>query len=98
MLRCLKKYGYEQMGFDHFDNKNPIRIPEYNMDLINGFATSVGKYESKLLLCVELTHKLVHHSTILMLMQKIYRDCRGDGSEFKKQTLNAVVGRVVITK
>jgi hypothetical protein len=88
----------KQMDRDFFDTNKRINIREYNLDLINGFATSIGLYEHNLLLCAELTHKLLHHTTIHQNMERIWNDVRGVDAQFRERCVLDIVGRVVMTK
>jgi aubergine-like protein len=94
--RCLKLYGMQEIDRSYFDMTNKIQIPKYNLELINGLSTSIALYEQKLLLCAELTHKLLHKKTIHDMMSDIYRRCRSD-AEFKEQVTSEIVGRIVMT-
>ena len=80
---------------NYFDMRNRIGIPEYGIELINGFSTSVSNYENKLLLCAELTHKLLHKTTVYDLMDRIYGSCRQN--EFRERCLVEITSRVVMT-
>lgn len=81
----------------YFDMRNKIPITQYNLDLINGLSTSIATYENKLLLCAELTHKLLHKNTIHDLMGKIWNDCRTE-EQFKEKVTAEIVGRIVMTQ
>lgn len=94
--RCLKLYGMQEIDRSYFDMVNKIQIPAYNLELINGLSTSIALYENKLLLCAELTHKLLHKRTIHDMMKDIYNRARSD-SEFKEQCTLEIVGRIVMT-
>ncbi len=96
MFRCLKLYGMQEIDRSYFDMINKIQIPAYNLELINGLSTSIALYENKLLLCAELTHKLLHKRTIHDMMSDIYKRSRSD-SDFKEQCTLEIVGRIVMT-
>lgn len=83
---------------NYYDMNQRFSIENYNMDLINGFATSIAFYESKLLLCTELTHKLLHKTTVLELLTTLYRSSAGDATRFREASLAQIVGRVVMTR
>lgn len=94
--RCLKLYGMKEIDRCYFDMEKKIHIPMYNLELINGLSTSIANYENKLLLCAELTHKLLHKSTIHDLMKTIYDTSRSD-NDFKEKCTSQLVGRTVMT-
>lgn len=95
--RCLKLFGMHEIDRCYFDMKNKIPITQYNLDLINGLSTSIATYENKLLLCAELTHKLLHKNTIHDLMNKIWNECRTE-EQFKEKVTSEIVGRIVMTQ
>jgi aubergine-like protein len=88
----------QMIGRDYFDMKTKIDIREYNLDLINGFATSIANYENRLLLCAEITHKLLHKSTVHDIMNKIFHENGGFSEGFKAKCTAEIVGRVIMTK
>lgn len=96
--RCLTKYGMKQIDRNFYDTKNKVSIKEYRLELIHGFSTSIANYENKLLLCAELTHRLLHTTTIHQLMANIWEEVRGDESQFKSRCTAEIVGRVIMTK
>jgi len=96
--RCLRLYGMKQMERNFYDMRQKYPIEQYGLDLINGFSTSIATYENKLLLCAELTHKLLHKTTILQLMGSVYNTSRGDERQFRENCIRELVGRIVMTK
>ena len=88
----------KQIGREYYDMRTRINIREYNLDLINGFATSIANYENRLLLCAELTHKLLHNSSVHDVMGRVWNDVRGNESQFKDRCIAQLVGRVIMTK
>jgi hypothetical protein len=85
----------KEIDRNYFDMKKRIGIPEYGIELINGFSTSVSNYENKLLLCAELTHKLLHKTTVYDLMDRIYNNYHPN--EFRERCLVEIPSRVVMT-
>jgi aubergine-like protein len=97
--KCLKKYGMQELNRNYFDMSTRIPIRDantnFNLDLINGFATSISTYESKLLLCLELTHKILHKKTVYDKMTEINNQSRGNN--FRETCVAEIVGKVVMT-
>ena len=86
----------KEIDRNYFDMRTKTAIPKYNLDIINGFCTSVATYESKLLMCAELTHKLLHKTTVYQRMNEIYSQVRSD-LEFREKCVQELVGRIVMT-
>jgi len=94
--RCLKLYGMQEIDRAFFNMEKKFSIPQYNLELINGISSSIALYENRLLLCAELTHKLLHKNTIHNMMSKIYGEVGSEG-EFKERCTAELVGRIVMT-
>lgn len=95
--KCLKLYGMQEIDRSYYDMRNRIPVPEYNLDFINGLSTSIDNYDSGLLLCAELTHKLLHKSTIHDEMKKIHGNSRSY-EDFKERCMGQLIGRIVMTQ
>jgi aubergine-like protein len=95
--KCLKLYGMKQIDRNYYDLSQKIKIEQYNLELINGFATSIATYENQLLLNAELTHKILHKRTVYDWMLEIYKNERSQ-TAFREKCLNELVGRVIMTK
>jgi hypothetical protein len=95
-IRCLKAYGMKLVNRDYFDMKTRLTIPEYNLDLINGFSASIASYENKLLLCTEIVNKLLHRKTIYEIINEIFNRSRDD-QQFRDDCFKEIVGRIIMT-
>lgn len=95
--RCLKLYGMKEIDRNYYDLRNKITIERYNLEMINGFATSIALYEHHLLLNAEMIHKLLHKTSVYKIMMDIYGNSRND-TDFREICTNELVGRIVMTK
>ena len=86
----------KEIDRNYYDMRTRQPIREYNLDIINGFSTSIAVYENQLLLCAELTHKLLHKTTVFDRMDEIYRSSR-DVADFREKCVQELVGRIVMT-
>lgn len=64
-----------------------VNIPEYRIELWPGFVTSVRQHEHNVLVCCEVSHKIMRQDTVYDLL----REFKGDA--FKKE----VIGSIVLT-
>ena len=87
----------QEIDRSYYDMRNRIAVPEYNLDFINGLSTSIDNYDSGLLLCAELTHKLLHKNTIHDEMTRIHNNSR-TFNDFKEQCTAQLIGRIVMTQ
>ncbi|RNA15024.1 piwi 1 [Brachionus plicatilis] len=95
--RCLKLYGMKEIDRNYYDLRNKITIERYNLEMINGFATSIALYEHHLLLNAEMIHKLLHKTSVFKVMMDLYERTRSD-NEFRELCANELIGRIVMTK
>jgi aubergine-like protein len=93
---CLKLYGMKQIDRNFFDTRNKIQIEEYNLELINGFATSIASYENRLLLCAEIMNKILHKRTVHDIMNENFQ--REGPDRFREKCMADLIGKVVMTK
>lgn len=61
------------------------------MELWPGYTTSIRQHEVQLLLCAEITHKVMRDETILDILMRIKRDHREFQPEFEREMLGATV-------
>jgi len=62
-----------QIGRYYYDPMKRIAIDSHKLELWPGYVTSIRQHENKLLLCVELTHKVMRQDTVYDLFQECYR-------------------------
>ena len=86
----------KEIDRNYYDMRTRQPIPQYNLDIINGFSTSIAVYENQLLLCAELTHKLLHKTTVYDKMDELYSSARGP-DDFREKCVQELVGRIVMT-
>ena len=61
-----------QVGRYYYDPMERIAIDRYKLELWPGYMTSIRQHENELLLCVELTHKVMRQDTVHDLLQECY--------------------------
>ncbi len=88
-------YGMTQIGRDYYDMSKTYPLPKYNLELVLGFMTAIASHEMKLMLCAEVSHRLMSTLTVQDLMVAYYRkDTRG----FKEECTKNIIGQIVMTK
>lgn len=68
-------------------------IPEYRLELWPGYSTSIRQHEEDILVCAEITHKVMRMETIYQIMDRVRREER----DFKKAFMERVLGTTVLT-
>ncbi|ETN59666.1 PIWI, partial [Anopheles darlingi] len=80
------------MNRHHFDPKAKIAIPQYNLELYPGYITSIRQHEKDVLLCVEITHRVLRTDTVY----KMLSDLRGSPGAFQKIFKPLIIGSIVM--
>ncbi|CAG7822957.1 unnamed protein product [Allacma fusca] len=96
----LEKMGLEQIGHNYYDRKGAIAIPQEKLFLWKGFVTTIRNHDAGMLLCVEVTHKVLRAETALDIISKVLkegverhrRDC------LQQDVEQALAGTVVLTR
>lgn len=78
-----------------YDMSKPIPIPQYNLEMVNGYTTAIAAFENKLMLCAEVSHRLIHVETIYDIISDYYNK---DSSNFKSLSAEHIVGQIVMTR
>ena len=62
-----------QVGRYYYNPMERIAIDGHKLELWPGYVTSIRQHENKLLLCVELTHKVMRQDTVYDFLQECYK-------------------------
>ncbi|KDR24113.1 Protein piwi, partial [Zootermopsis nevadensis] len=92
-----KALGYLQLqlvGRNFFDALAKIVVPKYNLELWPGYLTSIRQHETNILMCSEITHKVMRQDTVLELLTECVQ--RGE-RRYKELFKQAIIGAVVLT-
>ncbi|KAF4530651.1 hypothetical protein B566_EDAN004890 [Ephemera danica] len=72
-----------------------VRIPQFNLELWPGYLTSIRQHEQQIMMCAEVTHKIMRMETVLDLYREVQQRCRPD--ELTHAFKSAALGLVVLT-
>ncbi|KAJ3604161.1 hypothetical protein NHX12_028902 [Muraenolepis orangiensis] len=76
---------------------DPLTVPQHRLTIWPGFATTILQYESSIMLCVDVSHKVLRSETVLEFMANLRRQCR-DPKLFSDVCAKELIGLVVLTK
>lgn len=71
-----------------------VDLGEYRMELWPGYVTSIRQHESKILMCSEITHKVMRRDTVLDFLKECYQQ---NPKEARKLFERGIIGAVVLT-
>lgn len=95
MRKCLDNLKLQLVGRNFYDPANKIQIhgADVPLQLWPGYVTSIRQCEYSILMCAEISHKVMQERTVLHMLGDIYDRHR----DFKKQFSAAILGQVVLT-
>ncbi|GAA6087858.1 piwi-like protein 1 isoform X1 [Tachysurus ichikawai] len=94
--RILKILNMQQIGRHYYNPDDPLNIPQHRLTIWPGFVTNILQYESSIMLCLDVSHKVLRSETVLDFMCSLRQQC-GD-QRFVDVCTKELVGVVVLTK
>ncbi|XP_053507651.1 piwi-like protein 1 isoform X2 [Ictalurus furcatus] len=94
--RILKILNMQQIGRHYYNPEDPLNIPQHRLTIWPGFVTSILQYESSIMLCLDVSHKVLRSETVLDFMGNLRHQC-GD-QRFVDICTKELVGVIVLTK
>lgn len=94
MRKCLDLLKLQLVGRDYFDARSKVEIRDFRMELWPGYYTSVRQNENNILMCAEITHKIMRQETLLDILNDCYER---SPHNFKTLYGNEVIGLTVLT-
>ncbi|KAL2092497.1 hypothetical protein ACEWY4_012295 [Coilia grayii] len=94
--RILRILNMQQIGRHHYNPDDPLDIHQHRLTIWPGFQTNILQYESSIMLCMDVSHKVLRNETVLDFMMGLRRQC-GDHN-FAEACTKELVGLIVLTK
>ncbi|XP_068083901.1 piwi-like protein Siwi [Anabrus simplex] len=94
MRRCLEALNLQLVGRNYFDAKANVPVPNYHLELWPGYVTSIRQHEDDILLCTEITHKVMRRDNALDILESI---AEKDPAHFQHLYQKCIVGTTVLT-
>ncbi|KYN01664.1 Protein piwi [Cyphomyrmex costatus] len=94
MRKCYEHLKLKLIGRNYFDPNSKIILPEHKLELWPGYVSSIRQHERDILMCVEITNKVMRLETLGDILNSLYHQ---DRSRFRENFCNAVIGTVVLT-
>lgn len=93
--RIMRQMNFVRFGRKLFDPTAPVMIPQHKLEVWPGYVTAVDEYEDGVMLCLDVSHRVLCQNTVLDLMRNAYRS---DKANFQKNVMTALLGTVVLTR
>lgn len=87
MRRVLRELQLQLVGRNYFDQKAKEMLQAHKIEVWPGYDTVMRQHETDILLCVEITHKIMRLQTVL----DIYEECRRDPRFFQQRIVKQIV-------
>ncbi|XP_042316537.1 piwi-like protein 4 [Sceloporus undulatus] len=94
--KVLKKLSMHQIGRNFYSPSDLVEIPQHKLTLWPGFATSVTQYENRVMLCADVSHKVLRSENVLEFMSNLYDNV--DKARFTEMCEKELVGLIVLTR
>ncbi|XP_060256729.1 piwi-like protein 1 isoform X4 [Ovis aries] len=94
--RLLKIMNLQQIGRNYYNPSDPIDIPNHRLVIWPGFTTSILQYENNIMLCTDVSHKVLRSETVLDFMFNLFHQT--EEHKFQEQVSKELIGLIVLTK
>uniref|UniRef100_A0A8C8HAY7 Piwi-like 1 n=1 Tax=Oncorhynchus tshawytscha TaxID=74940 RepID=A0A8C8HAY7_ONCTS len=94
--RVLRMLNMQQIGRHYYNPTDPLNIPQHRLTIWPGFTSTILQYESSIMLCTDVSHKVLRSETVLSFMMGL-RQQSGD-QRFPEACTKELVGLIVLTK
>ncbi|XP_075754569.1 piwi-like protein 1 isoform X2 [Pelodiscus sinensis] len=94
--RLLKLMNLQQIGRNYYNPNDPISIPNHRLMVWPGFTTSILQYETNIMLCTDVSHKVLRSETVLDFMYTLYQQV--EEQRFRETCAKELIGLIVLTK
>lgn len=81
------------IGRNYFDPVAKIEISQFGLELYPGYVTSIRQHEQDVLMCAELTHRVMRTDTCYNL----FKQCFNQGGNWRDNYKKTILGSVVMT-
>lgn len=86
---CLQMLNLDEIGRYYYDKLSAIQLHNLRLELWPGYITSMRNHENRIMLCVEVTHKVLRQDSCLQLIHSFRSNQQALFSE--------LIGNVVMT-
>ncbi|XP_033230969.1 piwi-like protein Siwi isoform X2 [Belonocnema kinseyi] len=94
MRKCLDHLNLQLVGRNFFDAQNKVQIKEFRIELWPGYLTSIRQCEHDILMCAEISHKVMRQETVYDMLEQFYMNYERD---YKKFFSKEIMGQIVLT-
>lgn len=93
--RIMKVLNYVRFDRKQYDPTAPKHIPQHKLEIWPGYVTAVDEYEDGLMLCCDVSHRVLCENTVYDILIEAYRSAK---AQYQEQAKKAIIGCIVITR
>ncbi|KAL9925541.1 protein aubergine-like [Glossina fuscipes fuscipes] len=93
LRRGMEGLKLQLVGRNFFDPVAKVDVSGFQMQIWPGYQTSIRQHEQDILLCAEITHKVMRTDTIYQILTETAKE----GKDYKTTFAQRVIGTVVLT-
>merc|ERR1712179_805275 len=97
LRQAMEKMQLELIRRNYYDPKAAVLLKQHKLEIWPGYVTSIRQHEEQILLCCEISCKVLRTDTVLEQIEEIYKRTTG-GPSFKPSVEKALLGAIVITR
>ncbi|KAM6246793.1 piwi-like protein 1 [Porphyrio hochstetteri] len=94
--RILKMLNLQQIGRNYYNPSDPINVPSHRIMVWPGFTSSILQYEESIMLCTDVSHKVLRSETVLDFMYSLYYQV--EEQRFRDTCAKELIGLIILTK
>ncbi|KAH8270159.1 hypothetical protein KR018_004992 [Drosophila ironensis] len=93
--RIMRILNYVRFDRKQFDPSRPKMIPLAKLEVWPGYVTAVDEYKGGLMLCCDVSHRVLCQQTVLDMLVDIHQK---NASRYQEFIRKALVGNIVLTR
>uniref|UniRef100_A0A8B9CLL1 Piwi like RNA-mediated gene silencing 1 n=1 Tax=Anser brachyrhynchus TaxID=132585 RepID=A0A8B9CLL1_9AVES len=94
--RLLKMMNLQQIGRNYYNPNDPVSIPNHRLMVWPGFSSSILQYEESIMLCADVSYKILRSETVLDFMYSLYYQV--EEQRFRDACAKELIGLIILTK
>jgi len=98
LRQAMEKMQLELIRRNYFDPKAAVVLNQHKLEIWPGYVTSIRQHEDQILLCCEISCKVLRTDTVLEQIEEIYKRTGNGGANFRPTVEKALLGAIVITR
>ncbi|XP_045133074.1 piwi-like protein Ago3 [Portunus trituberculatus] len=93
--RIMRKLKMTKIGNNYYSPGGSVLVPQHKLEIWPGYVTSVSHQEDGLMICVDVSHRILRTETCYEVMSALCQKHRGN---FKDAITSTLIGCVVLTR